>query len=215
MAREWAQWRKSNHATGVDLDIAVVRHARERAAKLPASVRSRIAFRRGDVRSVVTTPCDVLVALNFSYFVFKRRSELRDYFAHARANIRGDGLMIVDAYGGSGSWEEEEEERSLDGFTYVWDQAKVNPITHEVKNHIHFRFPDGSELRRAFTYDWRLWTIPEITETLIEAGFVRPVVYWEGTDRKTGGGNGVFKPTKAGDACAGWIVYIVAENRDR
>jgi hypothetical protein len=154
----------------------------------------------------------VLLALNFSYFVFKRRSELVNYFTHARSNIAPGGLMIVDAYGGSGSWSEGEEERSLDGFTYVWDQAKVNPITNEVINHIHFRFPDGSEIRRAFTYEWRLWTLPEISEALVEAGFLKPKVYWEGTVKKTGEGNGVFKETRAGEACGGWIVYIVAEN---
>ncbi len=212
MVREWVNWRKTNTATGVDIDAGIVRHAKSRLASLPAAGRARARIIRGDVRRVHTDLADVLLALNFSYFVFKTRRSLRDYFIHARANVKPDGLIIVDAYGGSGSWEEREEERALDGFVYVWDQNKVNPVTHEVRNHIHFRFPDGSELRRAFTYDWRLWTIPEITETLVEAGFVNPVVYWEGTDRKTGEGNGVFKPTKAGEACEGWIVYIAAEN---
>jgi hypothetical protein len=80
-----------------------------------------------------------------------------------------------------------------------------------VLNHIHFRFPDGSELRKAFTYDWRLWTLAEIQETLIEAGFVRPAVYWEGTVKKTGEGDGVFRRKTVGEACGGWIAYIVAE----
>jgi hypothetical protein len=212
MVREWVAWRASNEAVGVDLDAAVLRVARHRFAALPARERARTRLLRGDVRTVSTDPCEVLIALNFSYFVFKRRSELVNYFTHARSNIAPGGLMIVDAYGGSGSWSEGEEERSLDGFTYVWDQAKVNPITNEVINHIHFRFPDGSEIRRAFTYEWRLWTLPEISEALVEAGFLKPKVYWEGTVKKTGEGNGVFKETRAGEACEGWIVYIVAEN---
>ncbi len=215
MVRDWTKWRKANTAIGVDIDHSIVKHAHDLLDKVPHPLRHRARVIRGDVRKVRTEPSDLLLALNFSYFVFKTRTALRDYFAHARTNIKRDGLIVIDAYGGSSSWEEGEEERNLDGFVYVWDQSKVNPITHEVRNHIHFRFPDGSEIRRAFTYDWRLWTLPELTELLVEAGFVRPVVYWEGTERKTGEGNGVFKPTKAGEACEGWIVYIVAENSGR
>ena len=31
--------------------------------------------------------------------------------------------------------------------------------------------PVSQVLRRAFRYDWRLWTIPELAEMLKEAGF--------------------------------------------
>ena len=67
-----------------------------------------------------------------------------------------------------------------------------------------------SKLERAFTYDWRLWTLPEITETLLEAGFADVSVYWEGTEEKTGEGNGIFTVTTRGEACEGWIAYLVA-----
>ena len=49
-------------------------------------------------------------------------------------------------------------------------------------NHIHFEFTNGSRLKRAFTYEWRLWTLPEIRELLGEAGFSRSTVYWEDRD---------------------------------
>ncbi len=212
MAREWVEWRATNQAIGIDLDDQVLRRGRERISHLAAASRKRIQLKKGDVNRVKSAPSDVVVALNFSYFLFRTREQLRTYFINARKNVRAGGIMVVDAYGGSGSWSVGEEDRSLDGFTYVWHQAKVSPITHDVTNHIHFRFPDGSEMRRAFTYVWRLWTLPEIKELLVEAGFKRPVVYWEGTERKTGEGNGVFKPSRLGEACTGWIVYIVAEN---
>ena len=67
----------------------------------------------------------------------------------------------------------------------------------------------GGTLRRAFTYKWRLWTIPEIREVLAEAGFREVTVYWEGTD-EDGDGNGVFRPTRKGDDSACWVVYITA-----
>jgi hypothetical protein len=69
-------------------------------------------------------------------------------------------------------------------------------------------------MRRAFTYDWRLWTLAEIREALMDAGFVRPTVYWEGTTDE-GEGDGVFRRKAVGEACEGWIAYIVAERPAR
>ena len=40
---------------------------------------------------------------------------------------------------------------------------------------------------------------------------MRPAVYWEGTVKKTGEGDGVFRRKTVGEACGGWIAYIVAE----
>ncbi len=84
-------------------------------------------------------------------------------------------------------------------------------ITGDAVNYIHFRFPDGSQITKAFEYDWRLWTLPELQELLIEAGFAKVTVYWEGTDEETEEGDGEFKPTTIGEACEGWIAYLVAE----
>ena len=97
------------------------------------------------------------------------------------------------------------------GFTYLWEQASFNPVTSEMVCHIHFRFPDGSKMRRAFSYEWRLWTLPEIRELLAEAGFSRSAVYWEGTDDDTGEGDGEFTASEKGEADPAWVVYIVAE----
>ena len=102
------------------------------------------------------------------------------------------------------------EKTKYDNFTYVWDQHTYYPVTGEMKCRIHFKFPDGSRLKNAFRYEWRLWTLPEIRELLLEAGFRRSTVYWEGTD-EDGEGNGEFKPEQRGEADAGWIAYIVAE----
>jgi len=50
---------------------------------------------------------------------------------------------------------------------------------------------------------------------LREAGFASSTIYWEGTNHKSGEGNGIFRPSTRGEACAGWIAYIVAEKRAR
>ena len=76
--------------------------------------------------------------------------------------------------------------------------------------HIHFKFPDGSSLKKAFSYDWRLWTLPELSEILAEAGFARSATYWQGSD-EDGEANGVFTPTLQGEADDAWIAYLVAE----
>ena len=91
----------------------------------------------------------------------------------------------------------QKEKTKLDGFTYIWDQAEFEPVTSRIVCHIHFKFPDGSKIKRAFTYDWRLWTLPEFREILTEAGFAKVRVYWEGTD-DDGEGNGEFTEHRDG-----------------
>ena len=115
----------------------------------------------------------------------------------------------------SGKWDatsqllDEEEKTKNDGFTYIWDQHKYDPITGSAVNYIHFKFKDGSKIKKAFTYEWRVWTLPEILEMLTEAGF-KPTVYWEQAD-EDGEGNGEFLPQTEGEADAGWIAYIVSQ----
>ena len=46
---------------------------------------------------------------------------------------------------------------------------------------------------------------------LLEAGFQKVHVYWEGTDEETDEGNDEWEITERGEACPGWIAYIVAE----
>ena len=71
----------------------------------------------------------------FFVLPFKTRSELKNYFATARKHIR-PGESSSWTRTGKESFEEQEEERDLDGFIYVWDQNHYNPITGDVINHI-------------------------------------------------------------------------------
>ncbi|HRP62395.1 MAG TPA: class I SAM-dependent methyltransferase [Phycisphaerales bacterium] len=211
VSMKWVARRKSNTAVGVDIDPSVLAWGRKRmASRLNAEQRTRIQLVKADVRTAKVEPVEALLAMNFSYFIFKKREELRHYFQCAYNAITDDGLLMMDAYGGSESFSEMEEERDMDGFTYIWDQNYYNPVTGRVVNHIHFEFPDGSRINRAFTYDWRLWTLPELREILHEAGFRKVWVYWEGTDEETGEGDGNWSLTTRGEACPGWIAYIAA-----
>ena len=210
VAIRWIQEDESHTAIGVDFDDEVLAWANSKAEEqLDASQQQRLSLVKGDVLSTPTEQVECLLAHNFSYFIFKKRSQLIDYFQTARGELLDGGLFILDCYGGSDSFVEMEEERDMDGFTYVWDQHKYDPVTGDVINHIHFHFPDGTRIEKAFTYEWRLWTIPEIREMLMEAGFSDVIVYWEGTDKETDEGDGNWAAVEQGEACEGWIAYVV------
>jgi cyclopropane fatty-acyl-phospholipid synthase-like methyltransferase len=207
---EWVRRHQDNTAWCVDIDQEVLEWGRKNnIAKLSAAQAERIHILNEDVMQVQCAPVDVVLAMNFSYWLFKTRQSMGEYFRKVWQGLHQDGVFFLDAFGGFEAFQELEESTKYKGFTYIWDQANYDPVTGDARMHIHFRFPDGSRLDKAFSYDWRLWTLPEITEVLQEAGF-KPTVYWEGED-KNGEGNGIFKPVTRGEADAGWIAYIVAE----
>jgi SAM-dependent methyltransferase len=210
-ACEWVRRGPSHTAIGVDIEAEVLAWGREhRVERLAEEQRTRLQLIQSNVLTVETAKVDVVGAFNFSYYLFKSRDQLRGYFETVRQSLKDDGIFFLDAFGGHEAFEEMKEKTKHDGFTYVWDQARYYPVTGEILCHIHFRFPDGSKLKKAFSYDWRLWTLPEIQELLLEAGFRRVTVYWEGTD-EDGDGDGVFTPEPKGEADAGWICYLTAE----
>ncbi len=211
---EWVRRRKRNRAIGVDIDREVLDWARiHNLSRLSHSQRRRVRLIRGNVLDTKNRAPDIISAMNFSYWLFKKRKQLRRYFRRARKALAPGGILFLDAYGGYDSFKEILEEREIDdggGFTYIWEQEKFEPISGSLLCHIHFGFPDGSKIKRAFSYDWRLWTLPEIRELLKEAGFRNVTVYWQGWD-KNDEPDGDFQPVTEGDADAGWICYISAE----
>ncbi len=211
VATEWVRRHRRHVAIGVDLDDEVLAWAKERhVSRLTPGQRARLDLRRADVMRVKTPPQDLVLAMNFSYWIFKTRAQVRAYFAAVRGALVKDGAFMLDCFGGYDAFRVLEEPRQLRGFTYIWDQASYNPVNGDFRAHIHFRFPDGSKLREAFTYEWRLWTLPELRELLAEAGFKRSIVYWQGWDAKAEDGDGVYQPVESADPDAGWISYIVA-----
>jgi SAM-dependent methyltransferase len=214
IACKWVKLRKTNTAVGVDLHRETLDWARaHNVAKLPIQAQRRIELlHRNVVRpSKRGIRMDAVLALNFSWWVFKTRPALVRYFRSVRRSLSPGGLFLLDIYGGPDSIDELRERRKIGGgLTYIWDQEKVDPITNQTLCHIHFRLADGRSIRKAFTYDWRIWSIPEARDALADAGFKRSTVYWEGDDGK-GGGNGIFTPAEHGECCAAFIAYIVAE----
>jgi hypothetical protein len=211
---EWVKRRKTNLAIGVDIDGEVLDWGRgNNLSQLSESQQKRVELIQSDVLDVSTESPDTISAMNFSYWLFKDRDRLLSYFKSVREALVDDGIMFLDAYGGYDSFRDIVEEREIEeqgGFTYIWEQERYDPISNGLICHIHFRFPDGSRLDKAFTYDWRLWTLPEVRELLAEAGFRRVTFYWQGWDDDEEP-DGIFKPVTEGIADAGWICYITAE----
>jgi SAM-dependent methyltransferase len=215
LACRWVEKSSENRAWGIDLDPDPLEWGRlHNVGKLRPDQAARVKLIEGDVLDIGHESVDVTVAFNFSYFLFKERASLLNYLKHAYSTLNPDGALILDAYGGADAQRTSEETREVDDdFDYVWDQHRFDPIHNHVTNFIHFEFPDGSRIKRAFRYDWRLWSIPEIRELMQEAGFDKSEVYWEGTDRETGEGNDVFSPREQAPDDPAWICYIAGYRR--
>ncbi len=207
---EFARLHRRNFAIGVDLDVATLRWAHlHNLSRLPPPIRERVCLARANVLDLRRPKVDAVAALNFSYSVFKTRPALLAYIKTVYASLSSGGMLFLDAWGGGETQFILKERRRLHGFDYVWDQAEFDPITHEILCKIHFEFRDGTRLANAFVYDWRLWTLPELRELMFEAGFADVHVLWEGTHRKTGKGNGVFRRVRRGGNEKAWIAYVV------
>lgn len=206
---EWVKRHADNQAIGVDLDLAVLTWGRENnLIACSQAQKEQIELLHSNVLNVETPALDVILAMNFSYWLFKERPLLLQYFKKVFADLKADGLFFLDAYGGSDSFKELIESQEIDvdePYNYLWEQAKFNPISNELLCHIHFEFSDGSRMDKAFSYDWRLWTLPEIKELLLAAGFTKVLFYWDKNE------TGTFEAVTHADADLSWVCYIVAE----
>jgi SAM-dependent methyltransferase len=211
LSATWAASGPRRRAIGVDLDAPTLAwgqaHNVDTAGR---SVARRVSLVHGDVRKVRTEPADIVCAMNFSFCVFHARRELLAYARRVRSQLAEDGMFVAELHGGTEAIVADTQTRELDGgVTYVWQQASFNPIDHRTLCHIHFEFPDGSALRPAFTYDWRLWTLPELRDVLLEAGFRAVEVYWDRVD-EDGEGTGEYVRTEVEENQETWLVYVVA-----
>ena len=215
----WVRGGADRRAVGVDLHAPTLAWGlRYHMAPLGEDAR-RVKLIQANVLDVRSPKVDVVLAMNYSYSVFKTRAELLRYFKNARRSLRRDGMFVIDAFGGTDAMGEIIEERANkttvrpDGtrvprFTYVWEQARFNPIDNRILCYIHFKFRDGTTLKRAFTYDWRLWQLPELRELMEEAGF-RDIEFYADGWAKDGEADGVYRRKTRFENIAGWLAYVV------
>ncbi len=75
--------------------------------------------------------------------------------------------------------------------------------------YIHFEFEDGSKLKKAFTYDWRIWTPMEIRDLLLEAGYSEVDFYLQGWDDEEDDTDDNFVKRNEYNEMDAWFGYVV------
>ncbi len=230
LAAAWVALHEDHRALAVEAHGPTVRWAQRQAQCELGARTTDLHVLQADVLQVTSPRVDIVAALNFSTFIYHERAALRSYFQAAHRSLRPGGLLVVDGYGGPGAWRlgrqtrritlkgatTRESKRVPAWFDYVWEQRTCDAVTGRVDCHIHFHLPPakgGRWMRSAFRYDWRLWSLPELTEIMIEAGFRRAEVW---CDRLIAKGDqaglrsdGIYRPVRKMEAREDWIAYVV------
>lgn len=199
-------------AHGVDLDPEPLDYGREHFLPgLTPRQQARLHVHQRNVLDPDLPKADLICALNFSYNLLRSRKDLGRYFRACHEKLEVGGILVLDVLGGPDNHDASYEETDWDehGFTYIWDQTSFDPITHEATFHIHFKRKGEAIRERVFSYQWRLWTLPELRELLEECGFSKVEILWEGEDEE-GEGNGIYTPAEHAEACSCWNAYVVA-----
>lgn len=167
-----------------------------------------------------TEKVDVAIAFNFSYCLLHTRKELVEYFTHVYNSLEDDGMLVMDTFGGSESEIPEVIERYVDNndylspFTYEFERVDFNAVNRIANYYIHFIFDEGTELRKAFHYEFRMWSINEIRDCLADAGFESSHVFWEECDEQ-GYGNGNYYQTESEENTVSWNALVVGHKKCR
>jgi SAM-dependent methyltransferase len=162
---------------------------------------------------------DIIAATNFPLGYFHERASLVAYLRHARSCLKPRGVLLADLYGGRDAMRPMQIRKKARGpagqrVDYTWEQREADPTTNLVLDALSFvvtpkegkakLFPD------AFVYHWRLWSIPELRDAMIEAGFRRVEVYSRMGDAIDSDGNLYVSPHDAGEPLDdNYVVYVV------
>lgn len=199
----WLQQGLEFSGEGFDIDRETVDWG-EKHNFDPLNIQSAQAVLHvADAREASRRAPDIRCAFNFSYWIFLERDQMREYLESVYHDLADEGVFVVDFHGGPQSLSEEESISDYGDFESVWHQTDYSPITNTANLSLHFRFPDGSSIEHAFRYHWRIWSIPEISDLLREAGFDQLDVYWYD-------GEGDYELTRKGYNDPSWICCLVA-----
>jgi len=215
LCREWASQSAKHKAIGVELDPEVIAWAEENR-QVPG-----VEFIQADVCTVDAPKVDLISGFNFSYCIFKERAKLKSYFQNAYDGLNESGLFVVDVYAGPAAQNVLKEDREIPKgrdvngigyprFKYYWEQASYNFVNNHTVCHIHFKPKGEKKMKQVFTYDWRLWSLTEVRDLLLEVGFSDVEINIEGWDEETEDTDGVFVPQTLYEDMESFIAYVVA-----
>jgi len=214
LCAEWVKSNRSRRAIGVDLHEEVLQWGtKHHMNKLSLSEKKRVQLIHDNVLGVETKKADIITALNFSYWVFKNRVLLRAYFLRAFNALNKNSMLVIDLFSGAEASAVKTEKREYKDFTYLWEQESFNPINADFVCNIHFEFKDGSALRNAFEYHWRLWTPQELRELLYDVGFSEVTVFLRESDDDGSLTGNTEEIDLIEDPDLVWLAYIVATKR--
>jgi len=220
IASAWVAMDDKHQAMAVDSHGPTVRWAQRTAKGELGDRADDLHIVEADVMAVDGPRVDITCALNFSTFIYHDRAALKQYFKAARRGLSGDGLVVIDAYGGPGAMRIGTQTREIPpdhalspdtgpGFAYHWEQRCFDPITHRTECRIHFEFDGGKRINNAFIYRWRLWTLPELIEVMLESGFKRAEAWCDRFDPDAGISDGVYRVVRKMPAREDWVAYVV------
>lgn len=164
---------------------------------------------------------DIVCAFNYSCCCLHSRKELIIYFKHALSALsRKGGIFVMDLYGGTSSEGVLRLQRRFPNFTYVWEQAEFDIIQRKTRISLHYNLhKQKRKIRNAFSYSWRLWSLPEVKDCLEEAGF-RSVHFWirnmpdseqiRRTDGFSAGRDVKYEEATSFQQQDSWNAYVVA-----
>jgi hypothetical protein len=235
VASAWIMMDDEHQAMAVEAHGPTTRWAQRTSDRELGDRADDLHIVEADVLDVDGPKVDITCALNFSTFMYHDRASLKQYFKAARRGLRRDGLLVIDAYGGPGAMRVGTQTRAVPpppdvpreltsnapsgaptvkasgqpGFTYHWEQRSFDPSSHRTECRIHFEMDDGKRVNSAFIYRWRLWTLPELIEVMLEAGFKRSTAWCDRYDSEVGTSDGIYRPIRQMPAREDWVAYVV------
>ncbi|VFQ82918.1 unnamed protein product [Cuscuta campestris] len=247
LSAEWVRSDARRTAVGIDLDVDALHWCRENnLSKTGTDVSSRAFLFHGNVlqpleakrvsreedgssdQKLMDTQLpvrDIVCAFNYSCCCLHTRQELVEYFGHVLSALsKKGGIFVMDLYGGTSSECELRLQRKFPNFTYVWEQTEFDIIKRKTRISLHFNLQRPQrKLRHAFSYSWRLWSLPEVRDCLEEAGF-RAVHFWMRQMPNSGeikssyglsaGQDGKYEEVTNFQQQDSWNAYIVAVASD-
>lgn len=134
-------------------------------------------------------PVDIIASLNYSICYFHTRNSLLLYLSNIIRNnyLNPGGIFVCDLFGGAEYHDLEQPLiqtiRSISNFKYIFEQKNLDILTNRINCSMHFKFRDGSTIKNAFQYDFRMWTFFELKEIFTDAGFTRVYIWLMGRNR--------------------------------
>ncbi len=218
VSRCWLAQVPRSTAIAADLDQACLDRARALCAN------PRLHIRRCNV--LTSTPPgpkpDLIFVGNFSICEIHARKSLVAYFRRCRSRLADKGVFVCDIYGGESAFRTGHVQRMHEvpgddrmRIRYTWQQRHADPITAMVENALQFRVLRSNEvineLTDAFVYRWRLWSLSELREAMLEAGFARVEVFNQLPDAQDADGTTYAMPIRdPADLDDSYIVCVAA-----